>query len=406
MEKQKLNMENHFSRRIKKLPRSFIRDILDVAGARDVISFAGGLPNKDLFPVSELQECSNIVFKQQGWKALQYAPTIGLPKLRELISARYKEKGMAVKPENILITSGSQQSLDLIGKVFLDKNRRIIMEQPGYLGAIQAFSVFEPEFVGINSTTHGPDLAAFELACIKKRAKIAYLVPNFQNPTGITYSNTTRVEIAKMAQKNDTVLIEDNPYGEISFNKETKTSLYQLAPNNTLLLGTFSKTVTPGLRIGWVVAPDNVMSQLVKAKQAADLHSDIFAQHLLYTFCTHFSINKHITKIIRAYNERVLVMQNAIDKYFIDELTYMRPEGGMFLWVSMPDNFSSLELFNEAIKKNVAFVPGNPFYIDNRNSNSLRLNFSASSHDEIHSGVQLLAESYFELKAEHNKKAS
>ena len=380
-----------FSQRIQDVPRSFIRDILKVAGADNIISFAGGLPNKKFFPINELASCTQHVFSEHGQQALQYAPTEGLPGLREKIAANYRKEGLDVKAEQILITTGSQQALDLIGKVFINRGDSVLIEEPAYLGAIQAFSMYAPKFIPTELQADGINTDLFRHNSISYRPKLAYLVTNFQNPTGITYSEEKRKAIAEIAKKNNILLIEDNPYGQIKFTDDRHTSLYQYAPNHTILLGTFSKSVAPGFRIGWMVIPHKEMySKIETAKQASDLHTDIFSQYIINQFLEDYGVENHLTNIINAYRNQSESMLASIKKHMPNVLV-THPKGGMFCWVELPDGYSSMQLFNEAIKNNVAFVPGVPFYIGKKDVNTLRLNFSCSESAEIEKGIHKLA---------------
>jgi len=266
------------------------------------------------------------------------------------------------------------------------------MEEPSYLGAIQAFSMYEPQFCSVPLTEKGIDLNMFSKTIATHKTKLAYLVPNFQNPSGISYSEQRRQQVADLAIANQILLVEDDPYGSIKFTNAKPKNLYYFAPNNTLLLGTFSKTVAPGFRIGWIVAPTKLIyNKLVTAKQAADLHSDIFSQNIISTFLSEYDIDKHIQKIIQAYHLQSEVMMNTMSEFFPKEATYTKPLGGMFSWVNMNEGFSSMKLFNEAIKQKVAIVPGVPFYLNKTDTNTFRLNFSCSTPMEIKEGIKRLA---------------
>lgn len=255
---QTMNMnETAFSERIKQVPRSFIRDILSVTNKPEIISFAGGLPNKNYFPIDEIKHCTLKVLNNEGHQALQYSATEGLPLLREQISKMYKRKGLNVCSDRILITTGSQQALDLIGKVFINKGDDVLIEEPAYLGAIQALSMYAPKFRSVPMLDDGINPYLFKKALNQHHIKLAYLVPNFQNPSGITYTEQRRKEIAELIKSHNTIIIEDDPYGAINFTENQPKSIFHYAPEKTFLLGTFSKTVAPGFRIGWVVAPND-----------------------------------------------------------------------------------------------------------------------------------------------------
>ncbi|MDP4269441.1 MAG: PLP-dependent aminotransferase family protein [Bacteroidota bacterium] len=390
-----------FAQRLEGVPRSFIREILKVAISPEVISFAGGLPNKDLFPLEALSSSAQKLMTSGDRNILQYSNTEGYIGLRKKIAERYAKKGLSVHPDNILITNGSQQGLDLLAKVFINEGDKIVIEKPGYLGAIQAFSVFRPSFIPVPLLDDGIDTIRLEEAVTNESPRLAYLIPNFQNPSGISYSYETRQRVADICRNRLLYLIEDDPYGDIRFKGEPLPSFYHFIPEQTILLGTFSKTVVPAFRLGWIVAPDDVMDKLIIAKQAADLHTDYFTQRLVCQYLTDYDVDNHIATISRSYGEQAKAMIAAIEQYFPPEVKYTRPEGGMFLWITLPRNINSMELFDRSIQENVAFVPGNPFYTDNENVNTCRLNFSCSNESEIFIGIQKLSQVIREMMAEN-----
>ena len=379
-----------FARRMDGVPRSFIREILKVAISPDIISFAGGLPNKDLFPLEELHECADLLLSGSDRNILQYANTEGYLPLREQIAKRYARKGLVINPNNILITNGSQQGLDLLGKVFINEGDAVLIEEPGYLGAIQAFSIFKPEFCTVALTPDGIDTEKMQQTVEDTNPVLAYLIPNFQNPSGISYTEDTRRKVADICRGKSMFVVEDDPYGDIRFSGEPKHSLHHYLPEQTILLGTFSKTIVPAFRMGWIVAPDEVMERLVIAKQAADLHTDYFTQRLLHLYLTNYDIDKHISSISKLYGEQAEAMIAAIERYFPSEVQFTCPEGGMFLWLTLPEGQSSMRLFDQAIRENVAFVPGNPFYVGKTEVNTCRLNFSCSNVQDIEIGIRKL----------------
>lgn len=382
--------ENQFARRMQGVPRSFIREILKVAISPEIISFAGGLPNKKFFPKDELQACAVKLMSGADRNIFQYANTEGYLPLRKKIAERYAQKGLMVNPENILITNGSQQGLDLLGKIFVNEGDRVLIEEPGYLGAIQAFSIFKPKFVTVPLRTCGIDVDIFKQKIEKEQPKLAYLIPNFQNPSGISYEESTREEVSKLCKGKAMFLVEDDPYGDIRFSGQAKHSFYHYLPEQTILLGTFSKTVVPAFRMGWIVASDVVMDKLIIAKQAADLHTDYFTQRLVFQYLSDYKIEEHIAQICEVYGQQAKAMIEAIRKYFPENVKYTLPEGGMFLWVTLPEGQDALKVFDLAIKQNVAFVPGNPFYVDKDAVNTFRLNFSCSEECEIEEGIRRL----------------
>lgn len=384
-------MENIFSDRISDVPRSFIREILKVAIDESVISFAGGLPNRNLFPVKEIRAAVDKVLDEHGREVLQYSSSEGDLELRKWVADRYKEKkNIVIHPNNILITSGSQQGLDLLGKIFLNEGDNVIIEEPEYLAAIQSFSIYKSTFFPIPVNTDGIKVDKLEHTVLGHNIKLFYCVPNFQNPSGISYSEEKRRDIAQILKGKNTILVEDDPYGELRFTGKEKSSFYRFIPENTVLLGSFSKIVAPSFRIGWIVAKDEIMEKLVVAKQASDLHTNYFGQRIILQYLRDNNIDEHINKIRSAYEKQRDAMIESIGEYFPDEVSYTRPEGGMFLWVTLPEGLSALKVFERAIEQKVAFVPGDPFYVNKKNVNTLRLNFSSVDEETIRIGIKKL----------------
>ncbi|MFT5113490.1 MAG: 2-aminoadipate transaminase [Parasphingorhabdus sp.] len=386
-------MQTEFSDRINDVPRSFIREILKVAVNENIISFAGGLPNPALFPVRQIRDAAVSVLDNHGAEVLQYSNSEGYLPLREWIADRYAGQGLQVDPDNILVTTGSQQGLDLLGKTLLNEGDNVAIEEPGYLGAIQAFSIYRPRFHGVPVAEGGVDTAIFESVIQSNKPKLFYCVPNFQNPSGISYDEDNRLSIAKILEGSSTYLIEDDPYGALRFSGQPKAPFKKLLPEQTILLGSFSKIVAPSFRLGWLVAEGDLMQKLLIAKQATDLHTPYINQRILYQYLSDNSIDDHIKLICENYGSQCQHMLQALQREFPDNCSFTRPEGGMFLWMTLPEGMSSMKLFEHAIKKQVAFVPGDPFYFDDRECNTLRLNFSCSNKDKIDEGIRHLGES-------------
>lgn len=379
-----------FSDRIVDVPRSFIREILKDALYPGVISFAGGLPNRDYFPVEELREATDVVFTKYGADSLQYSSSEGFLPLRKFIAERYAKQGLNIPPEKILITTGSQQGLDLIGKVLLNEGDGLLIEEPGYLGAIQSFSLYRPRFFPIPVSESGADVAVIKKALATGNAKLMYSVPNFQNPSGLSYPENNRRELVAAIKNSPLFFIEDDPYGDLRFSGKRPLSFYSLIPDQTILLGSFSKVIVPGFRIGWMVAPENIMDRLIVAKQAADLHTTQFLQCVLYEYLQNNDLDEHIQKICHAYGKQKNVMLEAIQENFPVGVSYTTPEGGMFLWVTIPEGKKAMDLFPLAVKEGVVFVPGDPFYTSRKSTNTFRLNFSCSDPETIKKGIAIL----------------
>ena len=386
------DMEAKISHRSLVTPPSFIRSILNDKEDSNMISFAGGLPNPISFPKEAIKESTNRVIDTYGAKVFQYATTAGLFGLREFIARRLgKLYDMTVEPEEIIITTGSQQALDLIGKVLINKGDAVIVEKPGYLGALQAFAQYEPEFLPISLEEDGIHLEELESALKTRQVKFAYLIPNYQNPSGITYSDKKRKQVAELTKKYHCILVEDDPYGELCFEGGARGYINRSYLDESILLGTFSKTVTPGMRVGYMIIRDEKLRKHINtAKEAADLHSNVFSQYIIWDYLEHNDIQSHIDKIKVLYKEQCHTMLEAMKEYFPKEISYTKPTGGMFIWATLREGESSLELFKKAREEKVVFVPGNPFYTDQRQANTMRLNYTNSSNEMIIEGIKRL----------------
>jgi 2-aminoadipate transaminase len=391
-------MKTAFSERISNVPNSFIREILKVTIDPSIISFAGGLPNRLFFPVRALQKAANDVFEEAGSDILQYTNSEGYPRLRRFIADRYRQQeGLEIRVEDILITTGSQQGLDLLGKILVNEGDDLVIEEPGYLGAIQAFSMYRPRFHPVPVNEGGMDTTALKQVLDTWQPKLLYTVANFQNPSGISSSNDNRRAVANLVRGTSCLVIQDDPYGDLRFSGSRKVSFKHLLPENTVLLGSFSKTVAPALRLGWLAAPPLIMEKLVIAKQASDLHTDYLAQRILDRYLHDNDLDAHIATIIHQYGKQKEAMLGAIKEYFPADIQYTDPEGGMFLWVTLPAGRSSMALFEAALKAKVAFVPGTPFYVARQDSNTLRLNFSCSDEETIVEGIKRLSDAIKKL---------
>ena len=356
---------------------STIREILKVTAEPDVISFAGGLPAPELFPVEQVRAAADSVLSRSGSQALQYGPSEGYAPLREWIAAESLARGIRAEPENILVTSGSQQVLDLAGKLFLEKGDTVLTENPTYLAAIQSFQTYEPRFVPVPMDEQG--LIPEELPEIirRHRPKFLYTIPNFQNPTGITLSLARRQAVARIAAEHGLYVVEDDPYGKLRYRGEDLPPIkhWDLS-GHVLYASTFSKTIAPGLRLGWITAPTAVLAKLLILKQASDLHTSSLDQRVALEYLNRNDQAAHLGRIRAAYGERFDVMDSALRQYFPTGYTWTRPEGGMFLWVTGPANLDALALLKRSIERKVAFVPGRDFFPAGGGTNYLRLNFS------------------------------
>lgn len=386
-------MEHLLSDRIKATPPPFIRSILKTAADPDIISFAGGLPNPVSFPQEELLASMERIVETYGDSLFQYSITAGLPELRQYIANRYNEKfGLDLTIDNILITTGSQQALDLISKVLLNEGDGVIVEKPSYLGAIQAFSQYQPAFYPVDLTENGLDIGQLKEA-LQNQVKFIYAIPDFQNPTGLTYSAENRKEICELLKEHDIVLVEDDPYGELRFDGERLPYIGAGKLPNSIVLGTFSKTVTPGMRTGFIISQNTeLLKHISVAKEASDLHTNIFSQYLIWDYLEHNDYDQHIANIRELYKKQAQAMITAMDKYFPKTVTYTKPHGGMFLWVTLPEGVSAMELFPKALENKVAFVPGDPFYINMKNVNTMRLNYTNADSQTIEEGIRKLGE--------------
>jgi len=381
-----------FATRMAKTPKSFIREILKVTEDPRIISFAGGLPNPGLIDVDGVARATAAVLAEDGRVALQYSTTEGYRPLRQFIADRYKKRlGLDISPDEILITNGSQQCLDLTGKVLISPGDHVAIERPGYLGAIQAFSLYEPVFHPVVLHDDGLDLAQFAHELKANPVRLFYGVPNSQNPSGVTYSEQRRKDIAELLKGKDTLLVEDDAYGELNFDGKSQPSFRQFLPEQTIITGSFSKILAPGMRMGWVVAPPAIMEQLVIAKQASDLHSNYLSQRIAYQYLTHEDIDAKIAVIRAQYRSQGELMERLIRELMPASVRCTVPKGGMFVWVTLPDGVRSMDVFEQALREQVAVLPGMPFYTDGGGENTLRLNFSNSTPEKIRTGVERLA---------------
>ncbi|MCP4631826.1 MAG: PLP-dependent aminotransferase family protein [candidate division Zixibacteria bacterium] len=380
------------SERASQTKASFIREILKITSKPNIISFAGGLPAPELFPINEIKEACIRVLDKYGPPSLQYSLSFGIIELRRWLSERISKQGYPVAEDEVLITGGSQQGLDLVGRVFIDEGSVIVTETPTYLGALQAFGVYSAKYKAVDMDDEGMVVDQIEDVIKKFDPRLIYVVPNFQNPSGITLSNQRREQLVELSKLYNIPIIDDNPYGELRFEGDDVKSLKALGGDMVIQLGTFSKTISPGLRIGWVAASGEICNVFERMKQGVDLHTNTFAQYVVYEYLSTGAFDAHINKIIDAYRERRDVMIKAMEEYFPDSVKFTRPNGGLFLWVTLPEHVSATELLDKAVDNGVAYVPGSPFFAQGGGHNTMRLNFSNAQPRKIEEGIKLLGD--------------
>jgi 2-aminoadipate transaminase len=378
----------HFSERAAQMQSSFIREILKVTQRPEIISFAGGLPAADTFPVAEMKAAFGKVLSDNGKVALQYGPTDGFPPLREWIASSLSTDGSKIVPEQVLMTSGSQQALDLLGKVLIDEGSRVLVETPSYLGALQAFSVYRPEFASVATDEHG--LVPGSIEAVADGARMLYALPNFQNPTGRSLSIERRLELVETCARHNLPLVEDDPYGALSYKGQPYPKMLNMNPDGVIYMGSFSKVLTPGIRLCYVVAPLPLVRRLELAKQAADLHTAQLTQMVVHEVIKDGFLDRHIPTIRTLYANQCQAMLDAMDECFPRGVSWTRPEGGMFIWVTLPPHIDAMKLLDQAIAARVAFVPGAPFYANQPETNTLRLSFVTVSPARIREGIAIL----------------
>ena len=398
------NLDNYFSDMSKRAKKSAIRELLKLTKEPGIISFAGGLPAPETFPVEELREVTEEVLKNEAAFSLQYGTTEGDDLLREQLVKRYREMGLDITKKNLVITTASQQSLDFLGRVFINKGDKVIVEFPSYLGALQAFNAFGANPIGIPSDEHGMDPKLLEaklaeLAANGEQVKFMYIIPDFQNPSGVTMPEFRRKEIIEIAHKYNVLLVEDSPYRELRFEGEAQPTIYQLdKEGTTITLGTFSKIFVPGFRIGWVIADPKIIDKFVTTKQSVDLCTPPFVQRIAARYMEKGLFSTKLGDIIKLYKHKKDLMMDCFEKYLPEGVKWTNPEGGLFLFVYLPEHMDAEKLFKIAIANKVAFVLGTVFYCDGSGKNTLRINFSYCSDEQIVEGVKRLGQAIREYK--------
>ncbi len=396
--------QHRFAQRTQRMKSSAIRELLKLTERPDIISFAGGLPAPEAFPVDEIRAAADAILSRKGSTALQYSTTEGCVRLRELIAVQMARYGIVVKVDNIMMTSGSQQALDLIGKVLINPGDRILTETPSYLGALQAFTMFGADYVAVPCDDDGLQTDLLEHA-LRVGPKFMYVLPNFQNPSGVTLSRSRRWDLVRLSDRYGIPLVEDDPYGQLRYEGEHIKPLVVIDAElrhmehdgqysgNVIYLSTFSKTLAPGMRLGWVVAPREVIDRLVQAKQGSDLHTSTFVQMVAAEAIERGVLDRNVKRVRELYRRRRDVMLAALDRAFPDSelgVRWTRPDGGLFLWVRLPQGIDSAQLLTDAIEQRVAFVPGASFHPDGTGANTMRLNFSHADEAHIEEGIARL----------------
>jgi 2-aminoadipate transaminase len=403
--------DHRYAQRTQRMGSSAIRELLKLTEKPDIISFAGGLPAPEVFPLEEFQAACERVLRDFGAQALQYSTTEGFLPLRELIARHAFRYGIEVTAENVFITSGSQQALDLLGKIFINPGDRILVESPTYLGALQAWNAYGAEYVPVPMDEQGMRTDALEEA-LRAGPKFIYVLPNFQNPTGVTLSKERRLQLVEMADHYGVPIVEDDPYGQLRYegdhlpsvvvlDGEFRGNCHPCYRGNVIYLSTFSKILAPGLRLAWVIAPPEVIRKLVQAKQGADLHSATFNQLVAHEVAHGGFLDRHIHLIRDVYRERRDVMLAAMDRSFPPEVDWTQPEGGLFLWGILPESLESAEVLKVAIEEKVAFVPGGPFFPCGGGHNTMRINFSNATPENIRTGIGRLGNVLYQMVREH-----
>lgn len=402
--------EYRYANRTQRMGSSVIRELLKLTEQPDIISFGGGLPAPEVFPIKQFQAACNYVLEHEGPQSLQYSTTEGYRPLREMIARHTGRYSVKITSDNILITSGSQQALDFLGRVFINQGDHIVVESPTYVGALQAWNAYGAQYIAVPSDEHGMVVDKLEEA-LRIGPKFIYVLPNFQNPSGTTLSRERRKKLVELADRYGVPIVEDDPYGQLRFEGEHLPSLVWLDSQfrgddgcytgNVIYLSTFSKLLAPGIRLAWVIAPEQVIRKLVQSKQAADLNTAAFNQMVAYEVGKGGFLDEHVKFIRQVYKERRDVMLEVMDEVFPHEVRWTKPEGGMFLWGILPEWMDAAEVFKIAIERKVAFVPGASFHPNGGGKNTMRINFSYSNPDLIREGMTRLGTLLKELVAEH-----
>jgi len=393
--------DDRYALRMDNIKSSAIRELLKITSQPDVISFAGGLPAPDVFPIEKFKEAAEVVLTEMGESALQYGTTEGYQPLREMIAKNASKYGLQISADNVLITAGSQQALDLMGRIFINRGDRVLVESPTYLGALQAWNAYGVKYITIPFDDNGMRTDMLE-SCLRTGLKFIYVLPNFQNPTGVTLSRERRKQLVEISNAYGVPILEDDPYGQLRYegdhlppvvvlDDEIRAKEVPVYSGNVIYTSTFSKILAPGLRLAWVVAPIDVIKKLVQAKQGCDLHTSTLTQYIAYQVSNSPWMKTHIQFIRKIYKERRDVMIQTLEEFMPEGVQWTKPKGGLFLWVTLPENCDTTALFSTAVEAKVAYVPGTSFHPLGGGLNTMRLNFSYSKPEIIREGIKRLA---------------
>jgi len=381
---------------VLELESSIIREILKLSSQPGMIAFAGGLPAPEMFPVEDIKEASIRALDTHRHAGLQYSLSMGVPQFREAVAQHVCRSIPGTTADNILITSGSQQGLDVIGRAFINPGDYIICEVPTYVGALQAFNFYQARYAAVEMDEQGMIVDRVEEKIKKYRPKFIYVVPNFQNPSGITMSRKRREQLVEIANRHNLPIIDDNPYGDLRFDGEDQPSLRALGGDTVITLSTFSKIVSPGMRLAWLVAPKEIMPIFERVKQCGDLHTSTYCQMVMLEYLKMKKLDDHIQKIRKCYGARRDLMVKCIKEHFPPEIKFVRPEGGLFLWLILPEGVSGKALLPKAVEAKVTYVYGSPFFPNGGGENTIRLNFSNASDEQIIEGIKRLGKIFRE----------
>lgn len=394
--------ENFYAQRARTLTASSIRELLKITQVPDIISFAGGLPAPELLPTEEVAAATTEVLRTRGRQALQYGPTEGYLPLREWVAAQLSTAEMQVTPDNILITTGSQQALDLLARIFFDPGDPLLVESPTYMGALQSWGSYAPRYISVPLDAQGLVVEHLEELLQEHRPKLVYVLPTFQNPSGVSLSLQRRTRLIELIERYNLLLLEDDAYAQLRYEGEDRPSLLHVAsraasgfPARVFYMGTFSKVLAPGMRLGWIAAPPEVIHKLVMAKQGTDLHTPMFNQIIAHTLLSNGYLQRQVPRIVPVYRQRRDAMLAALARHFPAQTSWTRPEGGMFIWVTLPAAIDSADLLQKALEQGVVFVPGRAFHATGGGASTLRLSFSNASSERIETGIDRLGQALY-----------